>query len=470
MLQKFFKLKENGTNVKTEIIAGITTFLAMAYIIAVNPSIITDAMGKINGDGAVYDLNFYYTVIFTATCVSAAVGTLIMGLYANLPFAQAPGMGLNAFFAYTIMLATGLTFQQGLAAVVFSGVLFIIITIFGLREMIVRAIPTTIRYSITAGIGLFIALIGLRNGGVIVSNPDTGNALVSFGAAEKFADIGPALLTLIGLAITIILVLLKIKGALLIGIVATTIIGIPMNVTNLKGIKGKWYPDLSYLSEYGDKIMPDFGGLFEFSNASTVIGGGIFGVIMIVIAFSLVDMFDTIGTLIGTGARAGMLDKDGDLPNMKKALSADAIATTAGGFLGTSTVTTYVESGAGISEGGKTGLTSVVTAILFIGALFLSPIISIIPSAATAPALILVGIMMIGAVKNIKFDDLEEAIPAFLTMAIMPFTYSIATGIAAGFIFYPIVKIAKGKPKEVHPLIYIFAVLFILRFALVAAG
>jgi AGZA family xanthine/uracil permease-like MFS transporter len=465
-LEKFFKLKENGTNVKTEILAGITTFLAMAYIIIVNPSIITQAMGIINDLGlGEYDIDFYFTVILNATCIAAAIGTLIMAVYAKLPFAQAPGMGLNAFFAFTIMLGFGLSFQQGLAAVVFSGILFIIITIFGLREMIVKAIPSSIRHSITVGIGLFIAIIGLRDGGVIVSDQATGNALFNFGGAT-FAEMSPGLLTLIGLAITLVLVLLNVKGALLWGILITTLVGIPLQVTNLAGLQNaKWYPDLSYLSQYGERVFPDFAGLFEYSGATNGIISGLFGVIIIVISFSIVDLFDTIGTLIGTGARAGLLDKDGNLPNMKQALTADAVATTIGGFAGTSTVTTYIESGAGIIQGGKTGLTSLVTAGLFILALFFGPIIRIIPMSATAPILIIVGIMMMGAVKNIDFDDMEEAIPAFLTLAIMPFTYSIATGIAAGFIFYPIVKIAKGKAKEVHPIIYIFAVLFIIRYA-----
>jgi AGZA family xanthine/uracil permease-like MFS transporter len=276
----------------------------------------------------------------------------------------------------------------------------------------------------------------------------------------------PGLLTLIGLAITLVLVLLNVKGALLWGILITTLVGIPLQVTNLAGLQNaKWYPDLSYLSQYGERVFPDFAGLFEYSGATNGIISGLFGVIIIVISFSIVDLFDTIGTLIGTGARAGLLDKDGNLPNMKQALTADAVATTIGGFAGTSTVTTYIESGAGIIQGGKTGLTSLVTAGLFILALFFGPIIRIIPMSATAPILIIVGIMMMGAVKNIDFDDMEEAIPAFLTLAIMPFTYSIATGIAAGFIFYPIVKIAKGKAKEVHPIIYIFAVLFIIRYA-----
>ena len=470
-MQRFFQLRENGTDVKTEIIAGITTFLAMAYIIAVNPSTITEAMKVINDIGAGdYDIGFYYNVIFNATCIAAAIGTLIMALYAKIPFAQAPGMGLNAFFAFTVMLGMGLTFRQGLAAVFISGVLFIIITIIGLREMIVKAIPSSLRHSITAGIGLFIALIGLRNGGLII-NSVTGNSLISFGGAESFATISPAILTLIGLVITIVLIVMKVKGAFLIGIVTSTLIGIPLKVTNLSNLSSaKWYPDFGYMSQYGEKIFPDFSGLFNYAGAGTEsIIKIIFGVFMIIIAFCLVDMFDTIGTLIGTGARTGMLDKEGNLPRMKQALTADAVATVAGSLLGTSTVTTYIESGTGISEGGKTGLTSIVTAILFLLALFTAPFVQIVPSSATAPALIIVGVMMMGAVKQINFEDMEEAIPAFFTIVFMPFTYSIATGIAAGFIFYPIVKISKGKFKEVHPLIIFFAALFIFRFAFVKA-
>lgn len=463
-LDRFFGLSAAGTNIKTEIIAGITTFMAMAYIIAVNPNMLVDPMRIVGA--ADTDINFYYGVVFNATCIAAAIGTMIMALYANLPFAQAPGMGLNAFFAYTIMLTMGLTFQQGLAAVAVSGILFIIITVFGLREMIVEAIPDNLKHAITAGIGLFIALVGFRNGGLIVNNEATGLSLINFANPENGIFRASAVLTLIGIAIIAILMIKNIKGAILIGIVATTIIGIPMQLTDLSKLQGaRWLPQFASGAEYMNKVFPDFGGLLRFTGANTALGA-VFGMIMIVIAFSLVDMFDTIGTLIGTGARTGLLDENGRLPRMDKALMADAVATTAGAFMGTSTVTTYIESGTGISEGGKTGLTSVMTALLFLLSLFIAPLVGIIPAAATSPALIIVGVLMMGAVKQINFTDLDDSIPAFITLALMPFTYSIATGIAGGFIFYPIVKIVRGKAKEVHPLIYILAALFILRFAI----
>ncbi len=463
-LTQFFKLKENGTTVKTEVLAGITTFMAMAYIIIVNPATLTAPMGIMQWAEA--DINFYYLVIFNATCIAAAIGTLMMALYANLPFAQAPGMGLNAFFAFTIMLGMGLSFQQGLAAVAVSGILFIIITIFGLREMIVTAIPDNLKHAISAGIGLFIAFIGLQNSKIIVPNSVIGVSLLNFANPEYSESVASAVVALIGLAIMGILIVRKVKGSILLGIIATTIVGIPFGVTRFDRLAGaNWMPRFISMNEYMERVFPDFGGLLKFTGSNTVLGA-IFGVIMIIIAFSLVDMFDTIGTLIGTGAKAGLLDEQGKLPRMDKALMADAVATTVGAFLGTSTVTTYIESGAGISEGGKTGLTSVVTAVLFILALFIAPIVGIIPAAATAPALIVVGVLMMSAVKNINFTDFDEALPAFITMALMPFSYSIATGIAGGFIFYPIVKIAKGKAKEVHPIIYVLAVLFILRFML----
>ncbi|MBZ4647060.1 MAG: adenine/guanine/hypoxanthine permease [Petroclostridium sp.] len=451
-MDKFFRLKENNTNVKTEIIAGITTFITMAYIIFVNPTILTTPFADA-------EKATYWGSIFVATCVAAAIGTFMMGLYANLPFAQAPGMGLNAFFTFTIIIGMKYTFQQALAAVFISGIFFIIITLIGLREAIVQAVPQNIKYAITAGIGLFIALIGLVNGKIIVNSDATLVQIASF-ADVNSPDTKIAIVTVIGLIITGILLAYRVKGAILIGILLSTVIGIPFGVTDL--------------SKFGIFSMPpsiaptflkmDFAGLLGADGKG--IAGAIFAALTVIISFTMVDMFDTIGTLIGTGQKAGLLDKEGRLPRMEKALMADAVATTVGACLGTSTVTTYIESGAGIAEGGKTGLTSVVTGILFLAALFFSPLVGIVPGAATAPALIIVGVLMMGAIKYVEFDDISEALPAFLTIVMMPFTYSIATGIAAGLIVYPIVKVLTGKAKDVHPIVYILAVLFILRFSI----
>jgi len=469
-MDKYFGISESGSSVKTEIVAGITTFITMAYIIFVNPSILSDPLYILGVEGA----DALKASIFVATCISAAVGTLIMALYAKIPFAQAPGMGLNAFFAYTIMLGMGYTFFQGLAAVFISGIIFIILTITGLREQIVKALPANIKYAITGGIGLFIALIGLINSNIIVDNPSTLVQLIDFskfGSTEMMNEatgltygmaVNNALVAIIGLIIIGVLMMLKVKGAILIGILAGTIIGIPFGVTSI--------PQNFAVFSMPPSIAPtflkmDFAGLLGIGSQNVI--GVIFTAITVVIAFTLVDMFDTIGTLIGTGRKAGMLDEEGKLPRMNQAMMADAVATAVGACLGTSTVTTYVESSAGISEGGRTGLTSLVTGILFIFALFFAPLVGIVPSAATAPALIIVGVLMMSSIKNIEFDDISEGLPAFATFALMPFTYSIATGIASGLILYPIMKIFKGKAKEVHPIVYVLAILFIIRFAVV---
>lgn len=458
-LDSFFKLTENKTTVKTEIIAGITTFITMAYIIFVNPSILMQAgmnskglMGEAaihSGLSAINDP--VIASVFGATCIAAAIGTFIMALYANLPFAQAPGMGLNAFFTYSVCLTLGYTWQQALAAVFISGLLFIIITLTSIREKIVDALPSNLKLAISGGIGLFIALIGFKSGGIIVSNQAT---LVSFGDFTNPHTI----LTLIGIVITAIMMARGVKGSILIGIVVTTIIGIPLGVTNLTGI---------HVISAPPSLAPtlfafDFKGLLGLGKAGIV--GAISSLFMVVITFSLVDLFDTIGTLVGTAQKAKMVDKNGRVKNMHKALLSDAVATTVGSALGTSTVVTYVESTAGVSEGGRTGLTSLTTGILFILALFFGGLVGVVPAEATAPALVIVGVLMIGGITKIDFSDFTEALPAFFTIAIMPFSYSIANGIAAGIIFYPIVKIVTGKYKEVHPIVYILALLFILRF------
>ncbi|MBS4538053.1 NCS2 family permease [Clostridium sp. D2Q-11] len=457
MMDSFFKLSENGTNVKTEIMAGITTFVTMAYIIFVNPNILK--LAGMNEAGALGDaaagIGFEDPIVgsvFVATCIAAAIGTFIMGFYANLPFALAPGMGLNAFFTYGVVLGLGYTWQEALAAVFISGVLFIILTITGLREAIVNALPDSLKRAIGGGIGLFIALIGLQQGHIIVDNPAT---LIGFGDFTQSATI----VTLIGLVVMGILMTRKIKGSILIGIVLTTLISIPMGVTTIP-------TDFTWSIP---SIMPtlgqvDFKGLLNLGEVGVI--GAIMSVVTVVISFSLVDMFDTIGTLVGTGSKAGFIKEDGKMKNMDKALFADSIATSAGALLGTSTTTTYVESASGVSEGGRTGLTAVTVGVLFVLALFLAPIVGIVPAEATAPALIIVGVLMMTSIKHIDFEDFSEALPAFLTMAIMPFSYSIANGIAAGLIFYPLTKVTMGKGKEVHPAIYVLAILFILRFTI----
>ncbi|MBC8062196.1 MAG: NCS2 family permease [Clostridiaceae bacterium] len=445
-LESYFKLSENNTNVRTEVIAGITTFITMAYIIIVNPGILS-----------LTGMNFQS--VFVATCLASALGTLIMGLYANLPFAQAPGMGLNAFFTFSVCFGMGYTWQEALAAVFISGLLFIAITLTSIREKIVDALPHNLKLAISGGIGLFIALIGLKSGGIVVANHET---LVAFG---KFIEPGP-FLTIIGIVITAVLMARKVKGSILIGILATTIIGFPLGITKGIALNTIFSANISLAPTF---MKMDFSKLLSHTGGN-IAGAGVMGafisIIMVVLTFSLVDLFDTIGTLVGTAQKANMLDKDGKVKNMSKALLSDAVATTAGAVFGTSTVVTYVESTAGISEGGRTGLTSVVVGIMFLLALFFGNLVGIVPGQATAPALIIVGVLMMGSVTKIDFTDFTEALPAFFTIAIMPFTYSIANGIAAGLIFYPIVKVATGKHKEVHPIVYILAVLFVIRFIL----
>jgi AGZA family xanthine/uracil permease-like MFS transporter len=426
MLEKFFKLKENGTNVRTEVIAGFTTFLTMAYILAVNPAILSAAGMDQNA-------------LFTATAIAAIIGTLVMALWAKLPFALAPGMGLNAFFAFSVVLGMGHSWQFALTAVLIEGVIFILLTLFNVREAIVDAIPASIRTAISAGIGLFIAFIGLQNAGIVVNNDAT---LVGLGEITT----GNALLGLIGLLITAVLVVKKVKGDLLIGILVTTVIGIPLGITQLKGFVST-----------PPSIEPIF-FQFEWKEIFT------FDMMIVVFTFLFVDIFDTLGTLVGVSTKAGMLDKNGKIPNAKKAFMADAIGTTAGAMLGTSTVTTYVESAAGVSEGGRTGLTALVTAIAFGIALFLSPVFLAIPGAATAPALILVGLYMLSPIRELNFDNFAETIPAFITIIAMPLTYSIAEGITLGVLSYVFINLLAGNFKKLSIGMYILAVLFILKY------
>ena len=437
-LDRYFKLTDNKTDVKTEVIAGLTTFITMAYIIFVNPDML-----------AITGMDF--NAVFMATCISAAIGTLIMGFYANIPFAQAPGMGLNAFFTFGVVLHLGYTWEQALAIVFISGLLFILFTVTGLRTAIIEAIPNSLKNAIGGGIGLFIALIGFKNAGIVIADEATLVAMGSFQDPK-------VLLALIGLIITGFLMIKKVKGSILIGIFLTMLIGIPMGVT-----------DTSVALDFSFNIQPtlfkmDLPGLFNAGDLGIV--AAITSVATVVISFALVDMFDTIGTLIGTATKANMLDEEGNLPNMDKALLADAIATAVGALLGTSTVTTYVESAAGVAEGGKTGLTAVTTGVMFILSIFLAPFALMVPAQATAPALIIVGVLMMGTVTKINFDDFSEALPAFFTIALMPFTYSIANGIAGGLIFYLVAKIATGKAKEVHTTVYILVILFIMKFTI----
>jgi len=426
MFEKYFKLKENGTNTRTEVIAGITTFLTMAYILAVNPSILS-ATGM--------DAN----ALFTSTAIAAIAGTLIMALWAKLPFALAPGMGLNAFFAFSVVLGMGYSWQFALTAVLIEGIIFILLTLFNVREAIVDSIPKSVKTAISAGIGLFIAFIGLQNAGVVVKNDAT---LVHLGDITT----GSALLAMIGLVVTSVLIVKKIKGDLLIGIVLTALIGIPMGITQINGVVST-----------PPSIAPIF-FQFEFSNILS------FDMLIVVFTFLFVDIFDTLGTLVGVSTKANMLDKNGNVPNIKKAFMADALGTTFGAMLGTSTVTTYVESAAGVSEGGRTGMTSLITAICFAVALFFAPVFLAIPGAATAPALILVGLFMIAPIKELDFNDYSESIPAFICILAMPLTYSIAEGITLGVLSYVFINALAGKFKKLSIGMYILAILFILKY------
>ncbi|WP_372769219.1 NCS2 family permease [Lutibacter sp.] len=429
MLDKFFKITENKSTLRIEITAGITTFMTMVYILAVNPSILSAAgMDK--------------DAVFTATALSAIVATLVMALVAKLPFALAPGMGLNAFFAFTVVLGMGYSWQFALTAVFLEGIVFIILTAFNIRELIVNSIPLNLKHAVSVGIGLFIAFIGLKGTGLIVDNPAT---LVGLGDMKN-----PAVLVgLAGVIIIGVLLAKKVKGAILIGILASTIIGFFVGITVI--------PENFSVVSLPPSIEPIF-FKFDFSQVFTL------DMLIVLFTFLFVDMFDTVGTLVGVSSKANMLDKDGKVPRVKQALFADAIGTTVGAVLGTSTVTTYVESAAGVAEGGKTGMTALTVAGMFILALFFAPIFMIIPAAATAPALIIVGLFMISPIMKIDLDDFTESIPAFFTIIMMPLTYSIAEGIVFGMLSFVILKLLTGRYKEVKPIMYIIAILFIIKF------
>ena len=455
-LEKIFHLKENHTDVKTEVIAGLTTFMTMAYILAVNPNILS-ATGMDRG------------AVFTATALAALVATLLMAALSNYPFVLAPGMGLNAYFAYTVVLQMGYTWEMALAAVFIEGIIFIVLSLTNVREAIFNAIPMNLKHAVSVGIGLFIAFIGLQNAKIVVGSATLVSVYSFKGAIADgtFNSVGiTVLLALIGVLITGILVVKNVKGNILWGILITWVLGIICQVTGLYQVN----PELGMFS-----LLPDFSsGIGVPSLAPTFMHldfSGVFSLnfLIVMFAFLFVDLFDTLGTLIGVASKADMLDKDGKLPRIKGALMSDAIGTSLGAVFGTSTTTTFVESAAGVSEGGRTGLTGVVAAILFGVAMFLSPIFLAIPSFATAPALIVVGFLMITSITKIDFDDFTEAIPAYICIIAMPFMYSISEGIAMGVISYVVINLATGKAKDkkISTLMYILAVLFVLKYVLI---
>lgn len=451
MLNKLFKLKENNTTVKTEIVAGITTFMTMAYILAVNPSILGDA-------------GMDPTAVLLATCIASFIGTACMALMANLPFALSAGMGLNAFFAYTIVMGFGYSWQVALMAVFVEGIIFIILSLTKVREAIFNAIPFALKQAVSVGIGLFIAFIGLQNAGLSIANSSTLVSIVSF--TDNFSTAGIcALLAIIGTFITAILYIKNVKGSILIGIIATWLLGI---ICQFIGI---YVPDPStgYYS-----LLPVF-EMTDFSKLGTTFGQcfnadfsgvDVFNFIVIIFSFLFVDLFDTLGTLIGVSTKANMLDENGKLPKIRPALLADAIATSAGAVLGTSTTTTFVESSAGVAAGGRTGLTSLTTAILFLISMLFAPIFTAIPSFATAPALIIVGFLMFINVAELKLsnDNYTTAIPAYLCIIAMPLFYSISEGISIGVISYVLINLICKKSKDINPIMYVLAVLFILKY------
>lgn len=436
IFEKFYGLKENGTDVKTEIIAGITTFLTMAYVLAVIPGFLKQAGIPEKG-------------LYTSVCLISVIGTLFHAFYSKLPVATAPGLGLTAFFVFTVVGKMGYTWQQGLAAVTISGTIFVLISFSKIREIIIDGLPNNMKIAITVGVGLFIALIGLKSAGIVVA-VEGG---MYFGNLKDKSVI----LSIIGLLLMLILMAKNVKGSLIISIIITTLIGIPFGVTDLSKWRGFGLPN--GIEEIFFK--QDFVGIFGNGGAIK----GFLNILMVVLTISLVDLFDNIGTILAVASKGNLYDENGQVKNMKKALLCDSVATTLSSFLGTTTTSTYLESTAGIAEGGKTGLAALTTAILFGLSFFLSGIVSIIPGAATAPALIVVGVLMLGAVVNIDFSDLTEGAPAFFAITLMPFTTSIAEGIAGAIIVYVALKLATGKSKDIKPVMYILTILFLLRFA-----
>ena len=430
-MESFFRLKEHNTTVKTEVLAGITTFMTMAYILAVNPGMLS-ATGMDAGG------------VFTATVVSSMIATLIMALYAKYPFALAPGMGLNAFFAFTVVLGPmGKSWQFALTAVLIEGIIFILLSFVKAREAIFDSIPMNLKHAVSVGIGLFIAIIGLSGAGIVV--PGNGTVL-----ALGDLTSGSVAVALFGILVTGILLAKNVSGAILIGIIASTLIGIPLGVTMI--------PEGFSILSLPPSLAPV---AFKFVGMEEILS---MEMVVVVFTFLFVDIFDTVGTLAGVSSKAGFLDKDGKLPRVGKALMADAIGTVAGACLGTSTVTTYVESAAGVAGGGRTGLTSLATAGMFALALFFAPLFTMIPAAATGPALVIVGLFMMSPIKKINFEDFTDAIPAFLTIVMMPFAYSIADGIVFGMVSYVILKALTGRTKEISKVMWLLAVLFVLKF------
>ncbi len=449
MLEKWFKLKENNTTIRTEVVAGVTTFMTMAYILAVNPSILSASGMDINA-------------VLMATALASFIGTLAMALLANYPFALAPGLGLNAYFAYTVCGDMGYSWQIALLAVFVEGLIFIVLSVSNVREAIFNAIPLQLKKGVSVGIGLFIAFIGFQNAGVVVNSDSTLVTVIDFTVDFHTAGIS-ALLAIIGTFIIAILYIKEVKGSILIGIFATWILGILCQLTGLYQVapEAGYYSLIPSWSSFSvTSIGATFGQCFKADFGSVKI----VDFIVIVLAFLFVDIFDTLGTLIGCANKANMLDKEGKLPRIRQALLADAIATSAGAVLGTSTTTTFVESSSGVAEGGRTGLASVVTGFLFLLAIFFAPVFTAIPGFATAPALLFVGFLMITAVAQIDFDDLTEAIPAYLCLLAMPLLYSISEGIAVGVISYVVINAVCGKAKKITPLMYILAVLFVCKY------
>lgn len=428
-LQKLFGFDPQKNSVRTEVLAGITTFLTMAYILAVNPSIFSNIADMPNG------------AVFTATALAAIIGTLVMSLYAKKPFGLAPGMGLNAFFVFTVCLGMGYSWQFALTAIFIEGVIFIILSLTKVRELIVNSIPASLKKAIGAGIGLYIAFIGLQNAGIIANDDAT---LVTLGSLKS----ANSLLFIAGLLVTAVLVALKVRGGILIGMLVTTLVGIPLGITQLSAVVA-----------LPDSVAPLF-VKFEWSSIFSL------DMLVVVLTFLFIDMFDTIGTLVGVSMKSGMVDKDGKIEGIDRMLMADAVATTAGACIGASTTTTYIESASGVAEGGRTGLTSFVIALCFAVALLFSPLFLAIPSAATGAVLVVVGVMMMSPVRDIDWDNYREAIPAFITAVMMPLSYSIAHGIMLGVITYVILNCVTGKWKEVSLTMKILAVLFVLRYAL----
>lgn len=474
MLEKLFHLKENKTDVKTEVIAGVTTFMTMAYILAVNPDILS-ATGMDKG------------AVFTATALAAFLGTCLMALFANYPFVLAPGMGLNAYFAYTVVIGMGYSWQMALTAVFVEGIIFILLSLTNVREAIFNAIPMNLKHAVSVGIGLYIAFIGLQNARVVVDSSTLVTILPFKKSIEagSFSTIGiSALLALIGILITAILMVKKVKGNILWGILITWILGIVCEVTGLYEPGVVWIENWKMCTETVTEeieplvyqfysVIPDFSDGISIPSLSPIFCKMDFSklfsleFVVVVFAFLFVDLFDTLGTLIGVASKADMLDKDGKLPKVKGALMADAVATTAGAALGTSTVTTFVESASGVAEGGRTGLTAVVSALLFGISLFLSPIFLAIPSFATTPALVMVGFLMMTSITKIDFEDYTETIPAFVAIMAMPFMYSISEGIAMGIISYVAINLITGKRQKISPLMYVLAVLFIAKYVMI---